>query len=227
MLIGQAAIVLYFDIPAQDRAEHDDWHTHEHMPERLSIAGFLRGSRWRAEAGGYMVVYEVADAGVLTSPAYLARLNQPTPWTQQVMKSYRGMVRGLCRVEWSAGRGLGACVASFRFRPAAGAEAALRGWLTREALPGLAARPGLATASLLEAAASAPVTHEQTLRGSRDGAVDWVVLVTGYDAAAVAGLAQGDLAAERLQRNGAEHASATACYRLAYSLAAGTASVSR
>ena len=26
-------------------AEHDDWHTHEHLHERLSIAGFRRGER--------------------------------------------------------------------------------------------------------------------------------------------------------------------------------------
>jgi hypothetical protein len=217
-LLGNAAIVLYFGVPAHDAAEHDNWHTHEHMPERLAIPGFLRGSRWSAtEGGGYMVVYEVTDLPVLTSPAYLARLDDPTPWTREVMKSYRGMHRGLCRLQWKSGRGLGGMAASFRFRPAAGAEARLSTWLTREALPELAARPGLASASLLEAAANTAMTREQTIRG-RDGAVEWVVLVTGYDAGAVARLAQEDLAAERFLANGAEQAPLAAAYRLAYAL---------
>lgn len=217
-LLGGAAIVLYFDVPAHDAAEHDNWHTHEHMPERLAIPGFLRGSRWlAAEGSGYMVLYEVADLPVLTSAAYLARLDAPTPWTLEVMKSYRGMHRGLCRVAWTSGRGIGATAASFRFRPAAGAQAALRTWLTREALPELAARPGLASASLLEAAASAAMTREQVIRG-RDGGVDWVVLVTGYDAGSLARLVQEDLAAQHFLANGAEQAPLAGGYRLAYSL---------
>ncbi len=44
-LLGQAAMLLSFDIAAEAIAEHDDWHTHEHLPERLAIPGFLRGMR--------------------------------------------------------------------------------------------------------------------------------------------------------------------------------------
>jgi hypothetical protein len=219
MLIGQAAVLLFFDVAAQDAAEHDHWHTHEHMPERLSIAGFLRGSRWRTVSGesSYMVLYEVADSAVLTSPGYLARLDNPTRWTQEVMKSYRGMSRGLCRLEWSSGGGLGGAVAAIRFRPVAGAEARLRAWLEREALAGLSSRPGLAGAALLQAAATPPMTREQSIRG-RDVGVDWAVIVTGYDAAALAALTQDELRGEAFERNGAEGAATAAHYRLAYAI---------
>lgn len=44
-LLGSAAMLLSFDIVPP---EHDDWHTHEPLPERLSIPGFLRGTRWVA-----------------------------------------------------------------------------------------------------------------------------------------------------------------------------------
>src|SRR4051812_16555055 len=100
-LLGAAAMVLAIDLAPESIVQHDDWHTHEHLPERLSIPGFLRGSRWRALSGTpqYLVIYEVADLGVLTSAAYLQRLNSPTPWTAKMMKSYRGMARGFCRVE--------------------------------------------------------------------------------------------------------------------------------
>ena len=45
-LLGKAAMLLTFDIEDAAIGEHDDWHTHEHLLERLSIPGFLRGTRW-------------------------------------------------------------------------------------------------------------------------------------------------------------------------------------
>ena len=73
-------MLLNFDIVPEAVAEHDDWHTHEHLPERLSIPGFLRGTRWSATSSGpaYCVLYEVEQLATLASEAYLARLNAPT-----------------------------------------------------------------------------------------------------------------------------------------------------
>ena len=51
-MLGQAAIAIWCDVDAQVRGEFDDWHAREHMPERLSIPGFLRGTRWVAAHGG-------------------------------------------------------------------------------------------------------------------------------------------------------------------------------
>jgi hypothetical protein len=170
-LLGSAAMVLCFDLDPAAWAEHDDWHTHEHMPERLSIPGFLRGSRWVATQAGprYLVLYEVADIGVLTSAAYLERLNHPTAWTQKMMPSYRGMSRSLCRVEESFGRGLGAWAALLP----SSSEA-------RE-LAGLVTARGMASAALLRSAVAAPMTKEQEIRG-HDQAMDRVAFVTGYAA---------------------------------------------
>ena len=72
-------------------AEHDDWHTHEHLPERLSIPGFLRGTRWVAAPGHprYLVIYEVDQLATLSSDAYLQRLNNPSAWTTKMMSHYR------------------------------------------------------------------------------------------------------------------------------------------
>src|SRR4029077_11574700 len=189
------------------------------MRERLAIPGFLRGSRWRTSgASSYMVLYEVSDSTVLTSPAYLARLNNPTRWTQELMKSYRGMSRGLCRVDWTSGSGLGGAAIAFRFRPAAGAETTLRSCLTSPAPPRLPARPGLASAALLQSAAAPPVTREQSIRGGPDAGVDWAVVVTGYDASALAALEKQDLNGDEFLRNGAERAPLAAGYSLAYAI---------
>ena len=68
-LLGSAALLLSFDVEADAVDDHDRWHTQEHLPERLSIPGFLRGTRSVAgeESPRYMVVYEVES--LATSPA--------------------------------------------------------------------------------------------------------------------------------------------------------------
>jgi hypothetical protein len=95
-LLGKAAMLLSFDVVHEAISEHDDWHTHEHSPERLSIPGLLRGTRWVAvqRQPRYLVLYEVQDLDKLASVAYLERLNHPTPWTLRMMPHYRGMTMG-------------------------------------------------------------------------------------------------------------------------------------
>src|SRR4051794_31425180 len=108
-LLGPAAMLLSFDLAPEAIAEHDHWHSYEHLPERLSIPGFLRGTRWVALHGQprYLVLYGVAELPTLTPPAYLERLNNPSEWTARMMPHYRRMSRGLCSVAGSFGLGVG------------------------------------------------------------------------------------------------------------------------
>jgi len=66
--LPRAAMLLSFDIAVEVQLEHDDWHSHEHLPERLAIPGFLRGSRWQALASG--PIYFVRGANGVVSAAY-------------------------------------------------------------------------------------------------------------------------------------------------------------
>jgi len=206
-LLGPAAMLLSFDVAAEAMAEHDDWHTHEHLPERLSIPGFLRGSRWVAinRPSRYVVLYEVRDLATLTSPAYLDRLNNPSPWTAKMMPHYRGMTRGLCRVDASFGAALGSVAYVARFKPRDEAAASLRSWLREGVLPALPNQRGLGAAHLLIGASAAPMTREQGIRGA-DASVDCAVMVVGYDADAVSQLSEGTLAMHELERRGATEA---------------------
>lgn len=219
-LLGTAAMLLSFDIAPEACAEHDDWHTHEHLPERLSIPGFLRGTRWVALQGPpqYCVLYEVERLETLVSPAYLERLNHPTPWTTKMMPHYRGMSRGLCAVAGSTGRGLGHVGLLCRFRPAPGQDTRLDDWLGRQILPRLPTQPGLGSAHLLKAAIAPPMTHEQRIRGADDG-VDWALLVTGYRQDALTDLARADLGAASFEAHGAAGLR-TGLYRTDYTLTA-------
>jgi hypothetical protein len=175
-MLGSAAVAMWWDIAPEMRAEWEDWHSHEHMPERLGIPGFLRGSRW-ISGDSYFVLYEVEGMGTLTAGAYLDRLNAPTPWSRKLMPHHRNMVRSLCHVHASLGRGLGGWMATLR----------LEHGLPAQALSPLPQQQGLVGAFLLEAQsmAGAPPTTEQKIRGG-DVEARWVALITGYDEQAVA-----------------------------------------
>jgi len=214
-LSGGAAMVLFYGIEDEAIADHDHWHTHEHFPERLGVPGFLRASRWVAVEASprYLVLYEVEEVAVLSDQPYLARLNNPTPWTTKMMPSFRGMVRGFCAVAASAGDGLGHALVSLRYTAKPGAESGLQQWLAGEVLPELAARPGLASAHLLAPAAQPPMTKEQGIRG-KDADMPLVLLATGYDADALAAAVAERLADDELARHGAAAAPLRGRYRL-------------
>ena len=186
-LLGSAALLLCFDLVPEAISEHDDWHTHEHLPERLSIPGFLRGTRWVAIRGvpRYLVLYEVEQLATLTSPAYLERLNEPSVWTARMMPHYRSMSRGFCLVTASFGLGIGHLSVLFRFKPASASATSLRRWLVQDVLPDLPVAPGIGSIHLLEGAVTPRMTNEQRIRGP-DAGIDWALLVTGYSEAALA-----------------------------------------
>lgn len=217
-LLGQAAMLLSFDIADDAIAEHDDWHTREHLPERLSIPGFIRGTRWVSLRGQprYLVVYEVAQLSTLTSEAYVQRLNKPTPWTSKIMTHYRGMRRGFCSVTASFGLGVGHVGLLVRFKPQAVAEAQMRTWLVEQVLSQLPSKTGIGSVHLLEGALTPGMTNEQRIRGA-DAGVDWAILVTGYSQDSLIELSSTELGAERLAEHGATGAH-EAIYRMDYFL---------
>ena len=217
-LLGTAAMILSFDVVPEAIDEHDDWHTHEHFPERLAIPGFLRGTRWVADRANtrYVVLYEVEQLATLTSAAYLERLNNPTPWTAKMMPHYRGMTRGFCTIAGSFGAGLGQAALLIRFKPAEERTDSLREWLLSEALPQLPSMMGLASAHLFQSAVAPQGTSEQRIRGIDKG-MDWAVLVTGYGVARVTDLIDTRLCEAQFQRKGAT-GYAGGIYRLEHSL---------
>jgi hypothetical protein len=81
------------------------WHNCEHMLERTSIPGFQAGHRYRAAdcTPRFLILYDTDDAAVLTSEAYLAALNAPTPWTRESLTHFRDAVRNVYRPIAQAG----------------------------------------------------------------------------------------------------------------------------
>jgi hypothetical protein len=218
-LLGQAALAMWWDIAPAHRAEFEDWHTHEHFPERMGIPGFHRGSRWSAVDGGegFFVLYELAAYETLVSDAYLARLNAPSPWSTQMMPHHRHMVRSQCRVLESAGGALSRHALTLRFSPAEGGEARLRAHLGALAR-GLSSRPGTSAGHLLQnQTPQIAATTEQKIRGGPDPAADWIFIVCGYDRRALEALGDGDLCEAALVAAGAQAQTVRGLYALSHS----------
>jgi hypothetical protein len=216
-LLGRAALAMWWDMAAAHRDEFEDWHSHEHFPERLRIPGFLRGSRWASDAGGegFFVMYELEAYETLTSPAYFERLNHPTPWSQKTMPWHRHMVRSQCQVLESHGHGLAANMLTVRLSPQAGREGALRESL-RSVLAALPQRAGVTAAHLLQTQTpQAAATTEQKIRGG-DGVADWIVLVGGYDKQALVEVSDKELGESALGEAGAMPGRMPGLYRLSH-----------
>ncbi|MFO1312440.1 MAG: hypothetical protein U1F41_10305 [Burkholderiales bacterium] len=201
---GAAAMLLWYDIVPEQVAEHDEWHTREHFPERVAIPGFLRAQRWVAQGATsprYFVSYEVRDTGVLTSAAYRERLDHPSEWTRRIMPHFRGMARGFCALDARIGDVQGAEVLTVRCAPASGRREALAERLRRDTLPAISRLRGFANALVYVATVKPPMTVEQGLRG-RDAEVDTVVIVTGHHAPMIEAARTGLLSGETLARQG-------------------------
>lgn len=75
--------------PAAMEEEFNAWYDDEHLPERLSVPGFRSARRWVAQCrpgeGKYLATYELDSPQVLRSPQYLARFENPTPWSRRCL----------------------------------------------------------------------------------------------------------------------------------------------
>lgn len=210
---------MWWDIAPEHRAEFEDWHTHEHFPERMGIPGFQRGSRWADADGGegFFVLYELEAYETLVSAAYLARLNAPTPWSTQMMPHHRHMVRSQCRVLESCGGALSRYALTLRLSPAEGAAERLRTHLQAMSRT-LRMRAGTTAGHLLQnQTPKIATTTEQKIRGGADAAADWIFIVCGYDRAALAALGDNDLSASALAAAGAGPGTIRGLYALSHS----------
>lgn len=120
-----ALVCGWMRVDPADRPDFVAFHTLEHMPERLGVPGFRRGRRFRSRSrpDQYLVVYEVEALGILTSAAYLERLNNPTPWTQSWMPKLSGGRRAGVDLIHVSGPARGGVIAVFHL-PSGLADAA-------------------------------------------------------------------------------------------------------
>jgi len=220
VLLGNGALVYWNGISPGGDEEFLSWHVSEHIPERVSIPGFLRGRRYVAHSGDprYFNFYETEKPGVLHSPAYRERLDHPTPWTTKVIATFIDTSRTICRVVHTQGFGEGAWMQTIRFSFPKAREACIVALI--DLLKALPRRSPLVGAHLLEGTRShIEPTRELELRGHPDEQIDGVILIEAADQASLEALAGGALAQTTLAEAGAGTL-LRGTYQLQYSLSA-------
>ena len=83
-------LAIWNDCAPEGETHYERWYKCEHMQERVGVPGFRFGRRYERVGDAdrrFFTYYEVANAGVLSSPAYVTRLENPTPWTTESMCS--------------------------------------------------------------------------------------------------------------------------------------------
>ena len=122
--------------------DFNNWFQGEHLPERLAVPGFLYGRRHQALSGSsaYFNFYVTESPEVLTSKAYLDRLNDPTPRSRITMTQiFKDMCRTVCRRELRVGVFRGGMTVATRFwtpQDVAALKAALEDFAKDETVSG-------------------------------------------------------------------------------------------
>lgn len=184
--IPTGIIVIWNDIQEEMRRQFHQWHSLEHIPERVAIPGFVRGQRWFADSASpqYLTTYITRDPAVLTSQAYLSRLNQPTPWTLRTVAAFRNTCRAAGTVIWQEGpgAGCGGTMLTARISAPDSNPATLAASWSQGVLKQMAAADGVGYVRLVASAAGASQlpTAERAIRTGDVNEPDLIVLVEGF-----------------------------------------------
>lgn len=178
-------VVIWNDILPEERHNFLDWHSREHIPERVSIPGFTQGQRWfnADSCPQYLTIYHTTDTSVLTSAAYLDRLNNPTPWTRRSVAAFRNTARAAGRLVWQSSGSSGGFVLTARLEVEHQAAEALAQHWSAGNLNTLAQAPGVARVmvALATPSASRLQTAERAVRSGDLREPALTVLVEGFD----------------------------------------------
>src|SRR3982074_1668864 len=112
---GTGFLAIWSDVEPKALTDYRHWLTREHTTERVTTKGFLAVRVFRAERSdldGSFIVYARESPEAPGGPAYLARLNAPTPWSQRIMPQLGNFIRGGGVMAARAGRGEGATLAA-------------------------------------------------------------------------------------------------------------------
>jgi len=111
-------LAIFNNVAAGRDADFDGWFQGEHLAERLAVPGFLYGRRHKSVSGGagYFNFYVTESPEVLSSKAYLDRIDSPTPRSRMIMSEvFRDMCRTACRRDLRVGAARGAFAVTARF----------------------------------------------------------------------------------------------------------------
>jgi hypothetical protein len=217
-LAGQAIIAIWNDITAEGRANFNEWHPREHMPERVGIPGFRRGRRYIALDAQieFFTLYEADAKSVLVGKDYKDRLNSPTDWSRRSVGAFLNNLRGICDVVFSKSNVEGAFLFTIRFDVEPARAEQVRNLLSADILPKLADAAEMTGAHLAICDQEMSGTNTSLQRTRKIGVPHWIVMVEALTAKSAKQAGQSVMAA---LKSGATGEIIGELYQLEYSLA--------
>lgn len=187
---SQGLLAIWSTIAADAETDYLHWLTREHIFERVSVPGFLSGRVYKrrdSQPSQYFILYELAEASVMSSPAYLARLNDPTPWTQRVMPRLMQFRRGGGTVDITGGHvgASGSHLAIARFDGVL--PDALTGSKGHQLAASLAELDRVINVQMMtvQTDATSIATREKSMRSSQEGEFSGLLIIQALDIAAL------------------------------------------
>lgn len=115
---GRAVLAIWVDIDPADVAFFEHWHSREHLEERVSCPGWLRGSRFGGvtRPNRHLLFYDAETQAAFESETYYARLRAPSEMSRAIFPKFRDTSRTVCAVEQRWGEGIGAAALTIRMK---------------------------------------------------------------------------------------------------------------
>ena len=148
---GEGLFLVYTDlIDPKYEEEFNAWYNTEHLPELLTLPGFLDAARYVATRGApkYLAVYELTSIEAVRSPEFSKR--QRTPWETRMSPRVTG--KNLTRIVGrqifprtveNPDRGMAPALQIGRMSVPDSADAAWNEWYNTEYIPGYRTVPGV------------------------------------------------------------------------------------
>jgi hypothetical protein len=180
-------LAIWSTIAADSETDYMHWLSREHVFERVNVPGFVSGrvlKRRNSRPSEYMILYELDNAEVMSSPGYLERLNNPTPWTQRIMPTLERFRRGggsvVAQGGKSAGHGGHVAIARFEDTP----PDRLLGEEGQEMVRALAKVDRVVNVQFMSVKndATSIATQEKSMRRSSEGVFAGLLLIESLDA---------------------------------------------
>jgi hypothetical protein len=182
-------MAVWNDLEPGHETEFETWYLRQHVPERLAVEGFHEARRYVALSGSprYGAFYWLDSIAVLGSPAYRARLANPTQWTRRMMPRFRSMGRTPCSLALDRGAGMGGTMSWIAgMRSGTEASHAPRAALS-VAFERCLRDPSCVRVQLWECDADSARlgSPEARYRASADAVADWIVFIEAASAEAL------------------------------------------
>ncbi len=193
------------DVEQENESDFLEWHSREHLVERMGVPGFLKGRRFHQSESSphYLILYEVESLSVLSSAPYLERLNRPTPWTIKASKAMRSGFRSAYQLVWSGAGMEGGYILAIRFSPDDPVNSPAK--VQAYAQERLLGNCGIVNAWL--ACPDQPTSTISTVESRQSGnayAPEWLLLVEGVSEAALRLVLTNELSAQRFRAWGVD-----------------------